>query len=395
MTRRRLLALGIAALLVAVIVWIGNHTEWAEIPLSIPPEGEARRNPFYAAQRFAEALGASTSREHLVGGARPDAVILVSSWHWTLSAGRRQALEAWVESGGRLVLDQTVIGGSEDLERWSGIGRRQADREQLETLFNDGRPERCRMLRQPGIPADVASRTGYSLCYPGDQSSLRFTGRNPAWSLEDETGLQVVRTRVGRGSVTMINATPFGNRPLFEGDHARLFVAVTQLKRGDEVHFLSEEEHPSLIALAWSYGAPVAVLALATIALTLWRGAVRLGPLAQPPDSARRSLAEQIRGTGQFALRYGHGSALHTAIARALAEAAGRRISGYARLAPDERVAAIATLTGLDSGEITAAMNAGAPRRSRGLRHAIAVLETARRRAVVERRRGGRESGGT
>jgi hypothetical protein len=395
MTRHRLLALGIAALLVALIVWVGNHTEWAEIPLSVPPKGEARRNPFYAAQRFAEALGARTSWEHMVGGARPDAVILVSSWHWNLSTGRQKALESWVESGGRLVLDQTVIGGSEDIKRWSGISRRQADREQLETLFNDGPPQRCRTLRQPGTPADVASRTGYSMCYPGDRSSLAVTGRSPAWALEDDTGLQAVRTRIGRGTVTMVNATPFGNRQLFDGDHARLFVAVTQLRRGDEVHFLSEEEHPSLVSLIWSYGAPVVVLALATIALALWRGAVRLGPLAQPPDSARRSLAEQIRGTGQFALRYGHGTALHAAVARALGEAAGRRISSYARLPPDERVAAIATLTGLESGEIAAAMNAGAPRRSRGLRNAIAVLETARRRAVVERRRGGRETGAT
>ena len=393
MTRRRLTALVSAGLLVALAVWVGRHTEWTEFTMPVPPKGEARHNPFYAAQRFAEALGARTSWEHTVGSAGENAVILVSSWHWNLSAGRREALEAWVESGGRLVLDQTVIGGADDLKRWSGIGRRQADREQIETLFEDGPRERCRTLHEPGASPATVSLDGYSLCQPGDLSSLTIAGRSPAWALEDKTGMQTVRVHIGRGSVTMINATPFLNRPLFEGDHGRLFVAVTQLKRGDEVHFLSEEEHPSLIALVWTYGAPVVVLALATIALALWRGAVRLGPLAAPPDSARRSLAEQIRGTGQFALRYGHGTALHAASVRALGEAAGRRISSYARLAPDEQVAAVATLTGLDAGELNAAMNAGGPRRTRGLRSAIAVIETARRRAIVER--AGRRTGRT
>jgi hypothetical protein len=395
MTRQRLIGLVIAGLLIALVVWVGKHTEWTEITVPVPPKGEARRNPFYAAQRFAEALGARTSWDHAVGGAGADAVILVSSWHWNLSTSRRATLEAWVESGGRLVLDQTVIGGAEDLKRWTGIGRRQADRQQLETLFADGPLERCRTLHEPGASPGAASRTGYSLCRTGDLSSLTIAGRSPAWALEDETGMQAVKVRIGRGSVTMINATPFLNRPLFEGDHGRLFAAVTELKRGDEVHFLSEDEHPSLLALVWWSGAPVVVLALATIALALWRGAVRLGPLAASPDSARRSLAEQIRGTGQFALRYGHGTALHAAVVRALGEAAGRRISSYARLAPDERIAAISKLTGLDAGELTAAMNAGGPRRSRGLRSAIAVIETARRRAIVERGRASRRTGGT
>ena len=40
-----------------------------------------------------------------------DSVIVLSAWHWNLSAGRREALERWVESGGRLVVDRTLVGG--------------------------------------------------------------------------------------------------------------------------------------------------------------------------------------------------------------------------------------------------------------------------------------------
>ena len=101
--------------------------------------------------------------------------------------------------------------------------------------------------------------------------------------------MKVARRRcacaVGRGSVTVINASPLRYRGVFAGDHAWLFVAATQLRRGDDVHFLSEEEHPSLLALVWRYGRPSCSLALALIVLALWRGGVRFGPLAAAPPS--------------------------------------------------------------------------------------------------------------
>ena len=114
------------------------------------------------------------------------------------------------------------------------------------------------------------------------------------------------------------------------------------------MHFLSEDDHPSLLALLWIYGSPVVVLALAAIALGLWRNSARFGPLVNEPPTARRSLAEQIRGTGQFALRYGDGESLHAASLRALTEAATRRVPGYARLSPSDQAAALARLTGFD-----------------------------------------------
>ena len=44
-----------------LVTWIASNTYWAEVTMPMPPKGEALTNPFYAAQRFAEALGARTS----------------------------------------------------------------------------------------------------------------------------------------------------------------------------------------------------------------------------------------------------------------------------------------------------------------------------------------------
>jgi hypothetical protein len=126
----------------------------------------------------------------------------------------------------------------------------------------------------------------------------------------------------------------------------------------------------------------VVLLILALIALALWRNSVRFGPLVAEPERARRSLAEQIRGTGLFVIRFGGGRALHAAAVRALNEAARRRIGAYSRLSASERIEAMARLTGADVSALGPAVNNGSARRTHELRQAIALIESVRRRLL-------------
>jgi hypothetical protein len=155
------------------------------------------------------------------------------------------------------------------------------------------------------------------------------------------------------------------------------------------IHFFSEDNYPSLPELAWRLGWPVICLLALWIALSLWRNGVRFGPPAAPTETARRSLAEQIRGTGQFTLRIGSSEALHGATARALHEAARRHISAYDRLPGAERMSALAHATGFAPDALAAALNYSAAQRSDHLRQALELLESARRRILTRRRKNG------
>ena len=361
-----------------LVYWIASNTEWTEVKIPRPPKGEAATNPYYAAQRFAEALGARTFRDRQLAVPPADAVIVVSAWHWTLTERRRYSLERWVESGGRLVVAGRLAGGEDEFERWSGITRSQRKRGRA---FDDSGPPilGCRQFTEAaGVSPEPGSGDQYTVC-EGDPQTFLQTTRKVSWALRDEAGMQTVRVGVGRGSVTVINATPFSERKILDGDHGRLFVAAVRLRPGDEVHFLSEDDHPSLLALLWIHGGPVVVLGLAAIALALWRNSARFGPLVNEPPTARRSLAEQIRGTGQFALRHGDGESLHAASLRALTEAAARRVPGYLRLSPSDRAVALARLTGFERDAFTAAAYHAGLRTANELRQTIAFLETARR----------------
>jgi hypothetical protein len=387
MTRAKMIAVLAGIPLVALIAWVASQTSWTDTKIPMPPKGEALTNPFYAVQRFAEALGAHTAWDRVLTTPPTDSVIVLSAWHWDLNSGRREALERWVESGGRLVIDRTLAGGEKEFERWSGIVRVYREPERTKESANTPL-EFCGRFQeeQNGTLSSESPGRRYWMCELDGVSFLTST-RNAVWALRDVSGIQAMRVEVGRGSVTVINATPFRGRSLFEGDHGWLFVTATGMRPGDDLHFMSEDAHPSLLALLWQYGAPVVVLTLALVALVLWRGGVRFGPLAAAPDTARRSLVEQIRGTGQFELRHGGGDSLLAACVRALDEAARRRVPIYASLSANERAAALARLTGLDRDALAGAVQHALGRRSHDLRNTIALLEAARRRTLIKHTR--------
>jgi hypothetical protein len=130
------------------------------------------------------------------------------------------------------------------------------------------------------------------------------------------------------------------------------------------------------------------LLLAAAVFLALWRSIPRFGPSAAPTTAVRRSLAEQIRGTAQFALRFGGGEALHAATIRALRDAAIRRFPAYDRMSSAERVATLAKASGVGADDIGPALHYSGHRSSHELRNAIAILETVRRRLIMKAKHG-------
>lgn len=386
MSRRALLwTLGVGIPLAGLAIWIAAHTYWTDVTVPMPLRGEAATNPYYAAQRFVERLGGQATRDRTFSLPPADGVVVLTMWNWNLSPRRRTAIEQWVERGGRLVVDSSVDGGDE-FAAWSGISfvprRRAAD--------TDRRPEGpCFRFeeRVPGRSRQPFDRLHW-IC-DSNLSRTLTTTRAVDWAMDETTaGRQALRVRVGRGRVTVINAEPFRFRQLFDGDHAWLLAVAAQLHPGDVVRFLSEGEYPPLLVLMWQTGAPVVVLVLVVLGLTLWRSGVRSGPLRAEDPPVRRSLAEQIRGTGRFALQYDGGEPLHAAAARALDDAARRRIPGWLALDAPSRVQTLAVMAGVAPDALDAALHDSRARAPHGLRDTLTLLETVRRALIREKRTG-------
>ena len=375
------IVVAVAVLLVALLI-VAN-TEWGEVTLPAPLRGEAASNPFYAAERLVALLGATSELREALDDTSVSAVVVLSTWGWDIDAARRTELERWVEAGGRLVVDAALVTGSDAFEEWSGVAR--AREEDLPRGERDPLQARrffatCATLYEIDYDAAPAEPMEYELCN-FDRSSWLESAEPWQWALGDDEVLQVVRVAVGEGSVTVINGVPFVYRDIFVGDHGPLLAAATQLRVGDHIVFMSEDDVSSLLELVWRHGAPVVGALLLFVALALWRGAMRFGPLLAPVERARRSLGEQILGTGRFVMRVGAGAGLHAAAVRALHEAAARRIGGYERLSPADRAGAVARLAAVDADALAAALESG---RKPDLRGTLAFLESTRRQLIVK-----------
>jgi hypothetical protein len=304
MRRPGTLTVVVAIVVTLVVLWVVRNTEWGEVEIPAPLRGEAATNPFYAAQELVEALGATSERRESLGATSNAALVVLSTWGWDINSARRTELERWVEGGGRLVVDAALITGSDAFAEWSGIARERDEPDPDEDLLQAPEVvEPCETVAE--LREGVATGESFEVC-SFDRASWLEAGDDVSWGLEDDEGyLVAARVSVGSGSVTVVNGVPFVYRGLLEGEHGELLAAATNFRSGDHVVFMSEADVSSLLELVWRHGAPVVVVLLLFIALALWRGAVRFGPLVAPAERVRRSLAEQILGTGRFAMRVG------------------------------------------------------------------------------------------
>jgi hypothetical protein len=382
-----LLAIGVAAALLFAF-WVARNTEWVEESVDAPPSRAMREDPLLRLKRLLEKTGATlVTPDNLDRLPPPGATLVLDTLSWDLFPEREVALQRWVEAGGALVLPD--FNDDSDGLDWVPIHTRPAKPQGDDSPAP--RPptrDRCTGVQEPsGVTPAFGRARRYDTCMPTARTVT--SAGNSNWALDGGNGPVVLRVPVGRGSVTA-SATPlpWGNSRLLERDNALIAVAVTQAGPGRVVWILSGESRPPLLTFLWTRGAPALLLAAAALALALWRGAARFGPRIAPLPTARRSMAEQIRGTALFIASRGS-PALHAAQSRALVDAARGHIRGFDQMAAAERAQAIAAATRLDAGALAAAM-APVPAAVR-VRHpavALALLETARRRLLAAARRG-------
>ncbi|WP_144638519.1 hypothetical protein [Bordetella genomosp. 13] len=214
--------------------------------------------------------------------------------------------------------------------------------------------------------------------------------RDPTWALQGEDGIEMMRIPVGRGSVTLMGTQSIlSNGQALVEDNPLVMAAALQVRPDSEVWFVYGNVEPSrklppsiggwLLEHAWV----AVVIALLAAVAAVWRSATRFGPVLPPGQAHRRSMGDQVRGTGLY-LRGQGAASLHAAQLRALHEAAARVLPQYATLKGTARVDAIARAADLEHEALDRAMaplgNAGKDGR---FENELALLESARRRLLA------------
>jgi hypothetical protein len=412
----------VGLLVLALFGWVVYNTRWEEVEVDDPARGAAATDEVYSLRKVLEGAGATlevrTSMEPMPPAG---ATMLLESSLWDIFPERDARLKAWVENGGHLVVTGWKA-DSDDL-RWVPLAyphrRHHAAAKTHEDAASDAEDEndddddeapatrrkppaneqqkRLARLLDPKKPwsdcadfeeteATTAPAFEPGRVYRGCTSVGPLQTLNhvaPTWQLTGAKGTLAMRVPVGRGSVTGLTAPLMThNIGLLQGDNALIAAAVLQAAPGRAVWIIGDEAREPLLGWMWHEARTPFLLALAAIALALWRLMVRFGPREAQPPQARRSMGEQVRGTGQF-IAGSDPRALHAATRQAFEAVARRRVEGWAELDDTARIEALAATlqppNALDRAALQAAMNIGGGATPPQILAAIAVLEQARR----------------
>ena len=418
--------LGVAVILF-LAGWIVTHTRWVEVTVDDDPRGLAATDKRYSLRRILEGAGATLeTRSSLEPMPPADATLLLESGLWNLFPERDARLRAWVENGGHLVLGAPARGGENDL-RWVPLSfvvaphraasapaaaASQADaddgedgedddkdvpttrrappapgaqQQRLARLFDPRHPYAyCTEFREPADTPQPAFEPGRVYRGCGYASKLHALDHAvPTWSLANRNETLALRMAVGKGSVTGVApALLLDNHGLLQDDNALIAAAVLQAAPGRAVWIVEDEKREPLLGWLWHEARTPSLLALAAMLLALWRLMVRFGPREAAPPLARRSMGEQVRGTGQF-IAGTDARALHAATRLAFDAAARTRVEDWAGLDDAARVAALAAAIAhshaIAQPALLQSLNVGTGATPAQILAATAVLEQARR----------------
>ena len=410
----------LAALVIVVLAgWIVHNAKWVEVDVDEPMRGAAATDPYYSLRQVLAASGSTLEIRTSLEPLPPvNATLVLNSSLWSVFPERDARLKAWVEAGGDLVIDGWRARAGDTL-KWiplsfaappkprasaaSGADDDQDDedgdtpappareRERQTAPVGDGpRPRagaplnNCVTLEETGATTQPAFEAGrlYRGCMPvGIIRPLRVT---PTWLLAGPRGTAAMRVPIGRGSVTA-TATWHAvddNRGLLQADNALVTSAILRAGPGRAIWYVNDESREPLLLWLWHQARTPLLLGVAATLLALWRLMVRFGPRQALPPRARRSMGEQVHGTGQF-IAGADPQALHAATRQAFDDAARVRVENYAQLTDSDRIHAIATLlaptTVLDKEALMAAFRPGPKSTSAQWLAAIALIEQARR----------------
>jgi hypothetical protein len=376
--------------LAAFTTWIVRNTYWDDDDTFTPMGGKAVSNEYYALETLLRQVDVrSTQVPSLTAPADTRTVMLVPSVASDIMKHRLASLTPWVEAGGRLVVSTNLV--SSDPQLFSKWGIRYVPPKSVVKKPNKpGEMTFEQLAKAPECAERIvsvdgaATQTRLSVCGSTLPSALH-SKQVPAWSTSNDQGFECLRVAVGKGSVVIL---PFSsittNYSLVKADHAKLLLLIMDLNHGDRVLVFNPASAEKLIPMLWRHAPQGIIFLSVALLLCVLRQLPRFGPAIPAPAPVRRSLAEQMRANAAFFWRARDLSTLRRAARRALDEAAAKRITGYKSLDSRKRAAALAALSGVESGRLVAALTGDAVASASVQRQAIGLLQVVRQR-VLER----------
>ena len=155
----------IAAVLTALFLWVVSTSEWVDEDVRRPLTGKAALDDLYALERVLQRVGVKTvKRDDLSQLPPPGATLLLRGWIWDLLPERDRALRAWVEQGGHLVIEASMLVSRPRSANWIPINLVPLQSQDSKATSSRFEKECARVAEPEGVPA----------AYPGEGAAPGF-----------------------------------------------------------------------------------------------------------------------------------------------------------------------------------------------------------------------------
>ncbi|MBT9569483.1 MAG: DUF4350 domain-containing protein [Thiobacillus sp.] len=366
-----LLAGLMAVSLVAVGIWFYTNFARVEEMVDVGFKGEARTNPFLAAQRFLNSRDSPTkSMVTLAGLPRIDGTLVIAGQRFNVGPERAGELLGWVNAGGHLVVTADTGLGSE---------RSVAEDWLLDRL---GVSATTVPVELPLLPTDVdiPEADDYLQVMFAPSRVLRSRAAGPERRLGGEYGDHVLHYQLGKGVLTVLSDTAFmRNRSIGCYDNAAFLWHLTHFQRNGEIWLVYGGDMPPLWKWLWQHA--WVVIVSATVLLLAWVAMHRrrFGPLSAAPTLARRRLLDHIKASGHFLWRNGQQTTLLKAARDALKQTLIKRHPVWSGASPVALSGFLAERIGADPTRVQQALFEPYPTHEHTFTEAISLLETIRK----------------
>ena len=353
------------ALLVASCKPRPSHQESREIGF----QGAARTQPFLAAERLLDSLGADSRKLTSLNDLPRGGTLIVNADSTSNQATGQRALE-WAENeGGHLIL---FLSGSESWrDDWEiSIGDLFSPPQNLDVhpvLKKYQLAVTKKDLESKSTATNVSvdiDGESYEMAPYGNftiHSTSTSTKRRPdVLAGTRESSLLLSLPLQDGGRLTVINnAIPFRNRYLKDADHAKILVALIGLGTERQQYSVSFmlNNHVSFYGMLWEkFWMPLIALAILIVAW-LWKNLPRFGPLLANPTNSDRQFADHLRMTGNFLWGRKRSADLLQAMRQSILRKLQARHHGISDGPEDRLLEHLATLTHIPYERVAAAWN--------------------------------------
>ncbi len=362
------------------ITWFVN-TEVVDVVVQVPASGAARSNPYYAAERYLEALEVKTetSWSPPTDPKQNLGLLFFFAPKRHPLPRRDQALLNWVEQGGHLVV----------------VARQP---EPGESYVEDPLTEPFGIRASEGAKTKVVTNPAGGSGDRDPQLELEFLGDywladsggsdegERCWEYSVLGQLRAVGFQRGKGLVTILSEASFWKTDhLRQAEHARFLQQVARLRTDPNAAppkraiIVRGDSPPSLLSLLWNVAWPLILTLVIWLVLWLYTRTRRFGPILAAPNLDRRRLGEHLEAAGRFLWRHRAQASLIEPVREALLDRVRRRRPDWVHLPRDAQVEALAEQAEVHPREVEDALYGSPPRSPDRFTRSVTLLEILRR----------------